>query len=209
MVEQMTKDLASKKDTSVAYYFFDPAQKESLSSCTFLRSILHQVLGIESLNPKLQRSLEAIFIGPNGSREPDFEELETMVIKLCNTLLKVIIFVDGVNEAEQDDRKLVLRFLKTIQQSQAVIKLFITSRPEVDVPFFFSDSQLTHINIRVHDTRSEIDNFINSRVEDEAKYGSLEVCGPVVIDEIKTALKTKARGMYVTHLIGLAKSCNK
>ena len=209
MVEQVTKNLAGKRDTVIAYYFFDSAQKESLSPCTFLQSILHQVLRPESLNPTLQRRLEAIFIGPNGSREPEIDELETLVFELCNTLQKVIILVDGINEAEQDDRRLVLRFLKAIQKSQAVIKLFVTSRPEVHVPIFFSNGQLIHINIRVHDTRLEIDDFINSRVEKEAKDGSLVVCGPAVIDKIKTALKMKARGMYDTHLIDLAKSSNK
>lgn len=208
-MEWVTKNLAGKTDTVVAYYFFDSAQKESLSACTFLRSILHQVLRTESLNPTLQRLLEAIFIGPNGSREPEIDELETLVFELCNTMQKVIILVDGISEAEQDDRRLVLRFLKAIQESQAVIKLFIASRPEVDVPTFFSNSQLTHIDIRAHDTRLEIEDFINSRVEKEAKDGSLVVCGPAVIDKIKNVLKRKAKGMYDTHLIDLAKSSNK
>ena len=196
MVEQVTKNLAGKTDTAIAYYFFDAAQKESPSPCAFLRSILHQVLRTESLNPTLQRRLEAIFIGPSGSREPEIEELERLIFELCNTLRKVIILVDGINEVEQDDRRLVLSFLKDIQQSQAIIKLFVTTRPETGIPIFFSDGQLTHINIQAHDTRLEIDAFINSRVEKEAKDGSLVVCGPAVIEKIKNVLKMKARGMY-------------
>ena len=209
MVEQVTKNLAGKTDTVIAYYFFDAAQRESLSPCTFLRSILHQVLRTESLNPTLQRRLEAIFIGPSGSREPEIDELERLILELCNTLQKVIILVDGINEAEQDDRRLVLRFLKAVQQSQAVVKLFVASRPETGVPIFFSDGQLTHITIRAHDTRLEIEGFINSRVEKEAKDGSLAVCEPAVIDKIKNVLKMKARGMYDTYLIDPAKSSNK
>lgn len=194
-MEQVTKNLAGKSDTVIAYYFFDAAQKESLPPSTFLRSILHQVLRTESLNPTLQRRLEAIFTGLSGSREPEIDELERLIFELCNTLQKVIILVDGINEVEQDDRRLVLRFFKAIQQSQAVIKLFVASRPETGVPIFFSDSQLTHINIRAHDTRLEIEGFINSRVEKEVKDGSLAVCGPAVIDKIKNVLKMKARGM--------------
>ena len=152
MIEQVTKNLAGKTDTVIAYYFFDAAQKESLSPCTFLRSILHQVLRTESLNPTLQRRLKAIFIGLSNSREPEIDKLERLILELCNTLQKVIILIDGINEAEQDDRRLVLRFLKAIQQSQAVIKLFIASRPETSIPISFSDGQLTHINIRAHDT---------------------------------------------------------
>lgn len=198
VVEQFTKHLANKKDTCVAYYFFDSTQQESLSPCTFLRSILHQILRIESLNPTLQRRLEAIFTEPNGSIEPEFDELETLVLDLFNGLQKVVILIDGINEVEQDDQRLVLHFLKAIQHTQTVIKLFVTTRPEVDVPIFFSEGQLTLINIRAHDIRLEIDEFINLRLENEAKGGSLAVCGPALIDEIKRVLKMKAKGMYDT-----------
>lgn len=201
MVEWVTKGLASQKDTRIAYYFFDSAQKESLLPGTFLRSIFHQLLCIESLIPALQRRLEAIFMAPNGtySREPEIDELETLVLDLCDPLQKVIILIDGINEMEQDNRKVVVRFLKSIQQSQAVIKLFIASRPDVDLFKIFSESKLTHINIQAEDTQPEIDNFVNTRVEKEAKNGSLVVCGPAVIDEIKKTLKLKAKGMYDTH----------
>lgn len=211
MIEQMTKSLASKKDTVTAYYFFDSAQKESLSPCTFLRSILHQILRTESLSPALQRRLEAIFVWPSGSSEPEIDELETLIIGLCDTLQNVILLVDGIDEAEQEDQRLVLHFLKkAIQKSQAVIKLFISSRPEVDVPIFFSDNgQLTHINIRAQDTQIEIDNVIKSRVEKVAKEGSLVVCEPATIDKIKKALRIKASGRYNTHFIDLAKYSNK
>lgn len=203
MIERMTKNLVTglKNDTGIAYYFFDSVRKESLSPCTFLRSILHQLIRIETLNPALQRRIEKVFIGPNGSREPEIDEMETLAIELCDALKKVIILVDGINEAQQDDQKLTLRFLKSIQQSRAVIKLFVAIRPEVAVPNFFSDGQITHINIRANDTQLEIDRFTNSRVEKEAKDGSLTVCEPAMIEDIKKTLKSKARGMYDTHLL--------
>lgn len=188
--------MASEKDTCIAYYFFDSAHKESLLPCTFLRSILHQILRTESIIPVIQRRLEAIFTGPNG--EPEIDELETLIFEFCSTLQKVIILVDGVSEMGQDDQRLVLHFLKAIQQTQTVPKLFLASRPEVDVSRFFGDKQLTHINIRARDTRPEIDNFIESRVEMEAKDGPLVVCRPAVIEKIKKALRMKARGMYDT-----------
>ena len=205
----MTKNLAGKTDTVIAYYFFDSTQKESLLPRNFLRSMLHQVLRIDSLNSTLQQRLKAIFIGPNGSREPEIDELEKLVLELSNTVQKVIIIVDGINEVEQDDQKLVLRFLKTIQQSQAVVKLFVASRPEVDIPVVSSNGQLTHISIRAHDNQLEIDDFIELRVEKEAKDGSLIVCKPAVIDKVKNVLKKRANGMYDIHLIDFPTSSKK
>lgn len=159
----------------------------------------------------MQRRLEAIFVGPNGSRIPEIDELETLIIALCDTLQKVIILVDGISEVEQQDQRLVLHFLKTaVQKSQAVIKLFISSRPEVDVPIFFSgNGQFTHINIRAQDTQIDIDKVITSRVEKVAKEGSLVLCQPATIEKIEKALKMKASGMYNTHFIDLAKYSKK
>lgn len=211
MIEQLTESLAGQKDTVTAYYFFECAQKESLLPFNFLRSILHQIIRTESLNPALQRRLEAIFVGPNDSRKPEMDELETLIVELCGKLKNVIVLVDGVNEAEPEDQRLVLNFLKrAVQKSQAVVKLFVSSRPEVDVPMFFrGDGQLTHIDIQAQDTHIEIDKFIDSRVEKEAKEGSLVVCEPAMIDKIKNALQMKASGRYDTHFMNLAKSSSK
>ena len=44
---------------------------------------------------------------------------------------------------------------------------------------------------------------------EEAKDGSVVVGGPGVVEKIKKALKMKARGMYDTHLMDLAKASNK
>lgn len=197
----MTNGLASQKETRIAYYFFDSAQKESLLPGTFLRSILHQILRIESLIPALQQRLEAIFMEPNGiyCREPEIDELETLVLDLCISLQKVIILIDGINEMEQDNRKLVMRFLKSVQQSQAAIKLFIASRPDVDLLKVFSEGQLTHIDIQAQDTRAEIDHLVDTRVDQEARNGPLVDCGPDLIDEIKKTLRMKAKGMYDIH----------
>lgn len=195
MVEEVIKNSLGKTDTAIAYYFFESAQKESLSPCTFLRSILHQVLRKESLYSILQRRFERIFIGLNGDREPEIDELESLVLDICNKFQKVIILVDGINEAEPDDQRLILHFFKTLEQSQAIIKLFVTSRPEMNVPTYFTDDQFTHINIRAHEIQPEINNFIDSSVEKESKDGPLIVCGSDMIDEIKKTLKMKARGM--------------
>lgn len=203
----MTESLVSKKDAIAAYYFFDSTQKESLSPYTFLRSILHQILRTELLNPALQRRLEAIFVGPNGTREPEIDEWEALIIELCDKLQNVTILVDGIDEAEQEDQRLVLHVLKNaIDKSQAVIKLFISSRPGVNVPIFFGgNGQLTHINIRAQDTQIEIDKVIRFRVENVAKTGPLAVCEPATIDKIIEALRMKASGRYNTQLVDLLK----
>ena len=204
----MTESRVSKKDAVAAYYFFDSSQKESLSPYTFLRSILHQVLRTELLNPALQRRLEAIFVGPNGNREPEIDELEELIIGLSDKLQNVTILVDGIDEAEPEDQRLVLHILKNaIEKSQAVIKLFISSRPGVNVPIFFSgNGQLTHVNILAQDTQTEIDKVIRFRVENVAKEGPLAACEPATIDIIIEALRMGACGRYNTRLVDLLKA---
>ncbi len=66
------------KDTAIVYYFFDYSCKESLPVPTFLRSILDQIIKMETLLPHIQRRLESLFVSQTDQREPDIAELERL-----------------------------------------------------------------------------------------------------------------------------------
>lgn len=87
----------------IVYYFFDSVQKKSLSLYIFLRSILHQLLRIELINSTLQRRLEVIFTESNENRKSKIHKLKILILKLCNTMQKMIIVIDDINEVKQDD----------------------------------------------------------------------------------------------------------
>lgn len=206
MAEQLAKTVSSDQGTIIAYYFLDSIRKESLSAYTFLRSIIHQLIRLETLTPLLQQNLEKVFIGHNGIREPEAEELESLIFELCATKQRVILIIDGVGEAEPADRRLIIRFLKSLQQRHPFVKLFISSQLNMEAMSFFSDNEIVQIKIKPHDLDKDIRMFIEDRVGKEYTSGSLSICSPDLIDLIKETLTMKARGMYENRLFCLSSS---
>jgi hypothetical protein len=194
VVDHMRKTLAGEQNKNMVYYFFDSTRKHSLSTIGFLRSILHQLLRIKDMTPKMQRRLEAI-VGVEGEREPDSDELQTIIVELCCKLSQVFFIIDGVDETEHEERKVLFRFLRRILHDQPKTKFYISSQPEVDIGAIFSSLQTIHF--KASDVESDIMAFIDFRIDhaDCAEFTSM--CKPDVIDDVKNTLALKAQGMYV------------
>jgi hypothetical protein len=190
----MIQEIAGQTDKGIVYYFFDSARKDSLSVIHFLRSVLHQLLRIEDITPTIQQRLEAI-MGVDGEREPDFDELQPLIVQLCCKLNQVLFLVDGVDEVDIEERKVVFRFLRNVFQAQPKAKFYISSLPEVDTATIARNCKAIHLN--PDDLYSDIQTFIDFRLGHPDYSELVLMCGPVVIEEIKESLAIKAQGMYV------------
>ena len=195
-VEQVGKISMGDTNTTIVYYFFTSERKDSLSPHTFIRSCLYQIIRTKELTPFIRESLEKIVVGKSGGQETEIEEIERLLIAICSTIEKIILVIDGMNEAEQPDQRKVLRFLKTLTESTATIKLFITSQPELDLHRIFGEGSVIHVGIKPQDNSTEIEKFVDSRIEKEFRGGALAVCESDIIEDIKRVLKLKAKGMY-------------
>jgi hypothetical protein len=99
----------------MVYYFFDSTLKDFLSTIRFLRSILRQLLQIKDMKPQMQHRLETI-IGVDGEESPILMSSKTIIVELCCKLSQVFFIIDGVDETEHEERKVVFRFLRSILQ---------------------------------------------------------------------------------------------
>ena len=194
VVEYIQRTLANASDTAFAYYYFTSVFKESLSVTTFLRSVIFQIIRAETLIFGLQSRVERIFTSHTGHRDPEIEELETLLIDVCAEVSGVVLLIDGVNEADQLDQKAVLDVLKKVIKLTMPLKIFITSQPEVNFRGVFNETEILQINLKPQDTQRELEIYINLRVDYE-KPNQLALCSMRVIDDIKAVLKTKAEGM--------------
>lgn len=198
-IEQLIKTTRNDENMIVIYYFLDFIRKKSLLSLTFLRSILHQLIdhliSIDKLDPSVQRSLEQIFMSSSGRKEPQAEELETLVFKCCALYTRVYFLVDGIDESDQTSKRFILRFLKTTQHHCPSVKLFISGQLDTDSMRSFSHNQVVLIKVTSSDLDSDIRVFIENQIEQERKSGVLIDCMPKFIDLIKQSLTLHANGM--------------
>lgn len=194
-MEELTKNFSHDKDTMLAYYFFDFNRKESLSTLTFLQSILHQLIRVESIEPAIWHSVESTFLTSNGKREPDVNELEDLVLMPCEKSKKVAFCFDGIDKLNREDHRYILRFLKNIYQAEKTVQNFIASQLEIDIIRSLGDCPVVHIDIKAQDLDLDIRNFIATQLEKEIESGSLSFCTRDLIDQMEQDLARKAKGM--------------
>jgi hypothetical protein len=140
----------------------------------------------------MQHRLEAI-VGVEGEREPDSDELQTIIAELCRKLKQVFFIIDCV-ETEHEERKVVFRFLRRILHDQPKTRSYISSKPEVDIGAIFSSLQTIHF--KASDVESDIRAFIDFRI-DHADCAEFTSRCKDVIDNVKNILALKAQEMYV------------
>jgi hypothetical protein len=161
---------------------------------TFLRSILHQVLTVENL-PAVQYHLESLFSGDIEQREVDLVEVASLFSYLCSTYKSVFLLLDGLDEVEANDGRVIRNFLKKFQ-GIASIRVFITTHPEVDISTVFMKCRT--FKIEAQDIEPDIAAFVESQIEQHS-HMELSECSLNLLELIKQTLISDAQGMYVGH----------
>jgi hypothetical protein len=187
----LTTTLSTDKDTFIVYYFFDYCCKESLQVLTFLRSILAQIIKMETLLPHIQRRLESLFVSETDQRKPDIAGLEKLFIELCGPLKKVLLLIDGLDEVNQKDRRLVRNFLRKVHDMTCA-RIFVTTHPEVDMSAVFSTCRT--LKIKEQDLETDINTFVESQIERRLPE-ELSICSPALLNSIRQAIVSGAQGM--------------
>jgi hypothetical protein len=191
----LKKEFSTDKDTTIVYYFFDYSTKASLAVPTFLRSILHQVLTVEKLLPAVQLRLESLFCSEIEQWEGDAVEVASLFIDFCGVLKRVFLLIDGLDEVDPSDGRVIRNLLKKFQ-GIASIKVFITTHPAVDMSAVFSKYQM--LKIKPQDVEPDIITFVESQIEGRS-HEELYQCSLSLLESIKQALISGAQGMYVGH----------
>ncbi|KAF2270530.1 hypothetical protein CC78DRAFT_573824 [Lojkania enalia] len=184
---------SAQNETVVIYYFFDSSEKNSLKASTFLRSILHQTITLETLLPDSQRRLESLFESQIDQSEPATSELEQLFLHFYRKFNRAFLLIDGLDEADEVERRNVKSFLKEVAKMNGARILAIT-HAEMDMSTVFTRSSALHI--QPEDLKDDIEVFIQSQIE---KYSQDELsnCEPFILDLIKQKLIADAEGMFL------------
>jgi hypothetical protein len=190
----LKKKFSTNKDATIVYYFFDYSTKASLAVPTFFRSILHQILTVETL-PAVQVRLESLFSGEIEQWGADPVEVASLFLDLCSAYKRVFLLLDGLDEVDPNDGRVIRNFLKKLQ-GIASIKAFITTHPEADMSTVFMKCRT--FKIEAQDVEPDIATFVESQIEQHS-HMELSECSVNLLEFIKQALISGAQGMYAGH----------
>ena len=127
----------------------------------------------------------------------DSDDLCILFLVIIKEISPVAIFIDGLDEASEDSRKLVFLKLKDIM-SEAIsfhVKLFVSSREDTAYliqPWNISNSKV-HVGGQAVDT--DIDGYVRYAVREAIRMGDLVLGDISLEEEISTALAGGAKGM--------------
>ena len=137
-VIQYLLDALAQSRMSLAYYYFDANDTNSLSLRTFIASIVRQYCTcMPALPDRVLNEFDAQKARYGSSRQLEIEGLASILDDLLSSQAANIIVVDGVDESqEQED---ICEYLNSLAASGGLVHLFVSSRAEAAIR-----RQLTH-----------------------------------------------------------------
>ena len=127
----------------------------------------------------------------------DIEETTARIIEIASKMPGTIL-IDALDECRSDQRHELLGALDILlEKSSQLVKVFVSSRDDVDIVLRLQKHPNVYINI--YDNKHDIDRFVRAEVQRARRDGRL--FKGIVSSELKTLitqnLAMKAGGMYV------------
>lgn len=165
----------------------------SLSAETVLRSIIRQSLQLDDVTGEIEKQLSDF-----ENSYTDMYKIEKLLHCCISRFTTVYIVIDGLDEFEEVDRKILFQTLSSIislPNSQA--KLFLVGRSSIstDIQKWFPECQMKYVSCR--DVQADIGTYIQQSIFLKLEEKDLMLHDPDLAREIIEALTKGADGMYV------------
>ena len=189
-VIQYLLDALAQSRMSLAYYYFDANDTNSLSLRTFIASIVRQYCTcMPGLPDRVLNEFDAQKARYGSSRQLEIEGLASILDDLLSSQAANIIVVDGVDESqEQED---ICEYLNSLAASGGLVHLFVSSRPEAAIR-----RQLTHFTeMQLSQTALEHDigRYVNFRMKVEPRLARLS---SQLKQHVQTTIRERSHGMF-------------
>jgi hypothetical protein len=121
-------------------------------------------------------------------------------VSLIEDLSEVYVVFDALDECPEQERRDIMNFITDIvtEPGPCYVKVFVTSRKEMDIAKAFQDRRIPTIPIQADSVACDIEAFVRSQVETlrRGEHGkTLYVSGDDLKEKIIRTLAEKADGM--------------
>ncbi|KAB8291562.1 hypothetical protein EYC80_006363 [Monilinia laxa] len=187
-----------KVNTAVAYYYFDYADKRTLSPSSLFGCVAQQLLrSLKQIPDNLMEALEAEY--PDGAGCPGVDQTIALLVKIIDEFPTVAIFIDGLDELPEADRKLTFSSLRNLLTTVvSLTRLFVSSRE--DTSYLFPTSPIVKrykLHVQPNSIAPDIDSYIQHSIEELISTGDLVLGDLELKNVIFITLKNGAQGMFL------------
>jgi len=187
---------------TVAYFFCRYDLPKSLTARAVLGSLARQLFCRASCD-EVARQLDSM-----DAPDLDCEALANLLQSHLSPSRRVFFVLDGVDECDQEERKLLVGYLKQLQDSLR-IGICLSVRLEANKltslgPNLLAKPTITPMPKQNLDIRS----FITAKLEEVIMSGSLKFGDPAIVLEIQDALVNGAHGMFLWVALQFTSLCD-
>ena len=171
----------------VAYFFCRYDEVESLQTRTILGSIARQIF--DHIKPDIVSEIATISSGTIDT----YQVLDYIQRFLPSNSHDYFIVIDGLDECEEKESRLLLQCLKQLLMSKTALRVYCSSRPDI---FRWATALLEpQWNVFMPEINSDIEEYIEDTLERRLESGKLSIGDPTIILTIRDALLENAHGM--------------
>jgi ankyrin repeat domain-containing protein 50 len=175
-----------------AYFYCNRNETERQDPVMILRSFVRQLSTIATNDDCVQQRLLRYSIETRKrASEPTITDCEDLLLDFINLYPKTTLILDALDECDKEKRGALIQTLDfLLDHAKRPIKVFISSRPDVDIKEKFK----TRVNIEIQatDNYGDISRFIQTEI---AKHPRWKKMSANLQTEIIQILQNRSQGM--------------
>jgi len=197
VVQHLTPSVVLDSDQHVVYFYISQKQNRRSEPVDVFRCLVTQMAST-SENPSIAEPIKVMFNERgrdriSGGGEPTMEECIDLMADLTATWPHNTIIIDALDECTAPSE--VLDALQSVcTKSPSSVKVFLSSRMNVEIPFHFPDCE--RIQIDEGKNSGDIESYIQGEVWGQ-KRRLLDARRPDLEERLIQILTTRAQGMFI------------
>ena len=192
------KNRKSPNDEMLAYFYCDRNQTDRQHPAQIMNSFVRQLSVIQSTHLIQSSTIQLYDLKKKSgfsSGGLKFEESKDIIANLLQASPQTTLIIDAMDECEVETRS---DFIKTMYELVAgsirPVKVFISSRPDDDIRYYFKESKSPSLEITATDNRGDIASFVNDKIINSPPHWREKV-SPGLRNSIREVLVKESDGM--------------
>ncbi|KAJ5912527.1 hypothetical protein N7504_001410 [Penicillium tannophilum] len=183
----------SQDNAGFAYFYCNRNEGSRRDPLCVLQSYVRQLSTAVGRPGHMRKSLQVA--SDEASRQAShfgIKDCESQLLESVNGYSQTIFILDALDECEPGSRyQLIQAIGDLISKSDSFVKVFISSRPDIDIKNAFENR--SSIEILAMDNECDIEKFVNEEIEKPRQWGQIS---PQLQKDIVEAILDGSRGMF-------------
>jgi hypothetical protein len=195
MVDEIDSTITGRAETVLVYLYCKYKDQHRDNFIEITKSLINQLL---AENESCLEYLYDVALGDGAEHATTSTGLRTIVQALAQCYDLVFIGMDGLDECEQTERSALLSLVESLvhpPEAETNVKVFLTSRAEIDVERSLGSS--SRIHLKSHHLFADIQVYVSTRAVELRRF---ELASESV-QEITAKLVDQSAGMTLYTLL--------